>query len=64
MRRADYNLFVVGAARTGRTSTMHRVLTQTAREAPTPPDYCYVYNFTDPYRPAALEPRSRRHRRE
>jgi hypothetical protein len=55
MRRAGYNLFVVGAARTGRTSTMHRVLTRTAREAATPWDYCYVYNFADPYRPAALE---------
>ena len=55
MRRPGYNLFVVGAARTGRTSTMHRVLTRTAREEPTPSDYCYVYNFADPYRPAALE---------
>jgi lon-related putative ATP-dependent protease len=55
MRRAGYNLFVVGAARTGRTSTMHRVLTRTAREERTPSDYCYVYNFADPYRPAALE---------
>jgi hypothetical protein len=45
MRRAGYNLFVVGAARTGRTSTMHRVLTRTAREAPTPSDYCYVAPF-------------------
>jgi lon-related putative ATP-dependent protease len=55
MRRPGYNLFAVGAARTGRTSTMHRVLTRTARAEPTPSDYCYVYNFADPYRPAALE---------
>ena len=55
MRRPGYSMFVVGAARTGRTSTMHRVLTRTAREEPTPSDYCYVFNFDDPYRPAALE---------
>jgi len=55
MRRPGYSMFVVGAVRTGRTSTMHRVLTRTAREEPTPSDYGYVYNFVDPYRPAALE---------
>ncbi len=40
-------MFVVGAARTGRTSTMHRVLTRTAREEPTPSDHCYVFNFAE-----------------
>jgi predicted ATP-dependent protease len=34
---------------------MRRVLTQTAQAEPPPSDYCYVYNFTDPYRPRALE---------
>jgi lon-related putative ATP-dependent protease len=55
MRRPGYSMFVVGAARTGRTSTMRRALTRTAQEEPTPSDYCYAYNFADPYRPAALE---------
>jgi lon-related putative ATP-dependent protease len=54
MRRAGYNLFVLGAPRTGKTSTMRRVLTRTASEEPTPPDHCYVFNFADPYRPTAL----------
>jgi lon-related putative ATP-dependent protease len=55
MRRAGYSMFVVGAARTGRTSTMRRALIRAAQEEPTPSDYCYVYNFGDPYRPASLE---------
>ncbi|MBI3030627.1 MAG: AAA family ATPase [Candidatus Rokubacteria bacterium] len=55
MRRAGYNLFVLGPAATGKTTTMRRVLTRTAQEEPTPPDYCYVHNFADPYRPTALE---------
>ncbi len=55
MRRPGYNLFVLGPARTGRTSTMRRVLATTAAAEPTPSDYCYVYNFSDPYRPVALE---------
>ena len=55
MRRPGYSMFVVGAARTGRTSTMRRALTRTARDEASPPDYCYVFNFADPYRPAALE---------
>jgi lon-related putative ATP-dependent protease len=55
MRRAGFNLFALGAPRTGKTSTMRQVLTRTALEEPTPPDLCYVFNFADPYRPTALE---------
>jgi predicted ATP-dependent protease len=55
MRRPGYNLFVLGPARTGRTSAMRRVLARAAVDAPTPPDICYVHHFADPYRPTALE---------
>lgn len=55
MRHAGYNLFVLGPARTGKTSSMKRVLARAAEGEPVPPDYCYVHNFTDPYRPTALE---------
>ncbi len=55
MRRAGYNLFVLGPPRTGKTTTMRRVLDQRAAGEPTPPDWCYVHNFADPYRPTALE---------
>jgi lon-related putative ATP-dependent protease len=55
MRRAGYNLFVLGPTATGKATTMRRVIGRTAREEATPPDWCYVHNFADPYRPTALE---------
>jgi lon-related putative ATP-dependent protease len=55
MKNVGYNLFVLGLPATGKTSAMKRVLTRTAGDEPTPSDHCYVHNFVDPYRPAALE---------
>jgi lon-related putative ATP-dependent protease len=54
MRNRGYNLFVLGPARTGKTSTMRRILARTAEGEPPPFDYCYVHNFQDSYRPTAL----------
>src|SRR3989304_2633028 len=55
MREVGYNLFVLGPSRTGKTSAMKRVLARAAEPESVPPDYCYVHNFEDPYRPVALE---------
>jgi lon-related putative ATP-dependent protease len=55
MRQAGYNLFVLGPPRTGKATTMRRVLDRRAEAEPTPSDWCYVHNFADPYRPTALE---------
>ncbi|HXJ81408.1 MAG TPA: ATP-binding protein [Candidatus Methylomirabilis sp.] len=52
--RDGYNLFVLGPARTGKTSTMKRILARAAESEPVPAEYCYVHNFQDPYRPIAL----------
>lgn len=54
MRHAGYNLFVLGPSRTGKTTTMRRVLARAAAAEPVPSDHCYVHNFSDPYRPTAL----------
>lgn len=55
MKHEDYNLFVLGPAATGKTTTMERLLAAAAAEQPRGSDYCYVVNFADPYRPTALE---------
>ena len=55
VRHHGYNLFALGPAATGKTTTMQRLLGKTDQEQPAPSDYCYVHNFTDPYRPSAIE---------
>jgi len=55
MRRRGYNLFVLGPPRTGKRTSLRRVLDRRAAEERTPSDWCYVHGFADPYRPAALE---------
>jgi lon-related putative ATP-dependent protease len=55
VRHHGYNLFALGPAATGKTTTMQRLLGKTAQDQPVSSDYCYVHNFTDPYRPSAIE---------
>jgi predicted ATP-dependent protease len=55
MKQAGYNLFVLGAPATGKTTAMQRMLARVAAEEPAGQDCCYVHNFADPYRPTALE---------
>jgi lon-related putative ATP-dependent protease len=49
-----FNVFVMGATGTGRSSVAHLVLGEAARQQPAPPDWCYLHNFDDPQRPRAL----------
>ena len=55
MKRGGYNMFVLGLPATGKTTSMRRFLAAAAADSVTPPDWCYVHNFADPYRPSALE---------
>jgi len=50
-----YNIFMVGAAGTGRTTTIQRYLQKHAPNEPAPTDWIYVHNFVDGYRPIALQ---------
>lgn len=50
-----YNLFMVGAAGTGRTTTIQRYLQKHAPTESAPSDWIYVHNFADAYRPIALQ---------
>ncbi|MBC7252069.1 MAG: AAA family ATPase [Anaerolineae bacterium] len=49
-----YNVYVLGPAGTGRTTTIQRFLERRAAKGPVPDDWCYVYNFDEPSRPRAL----------
>jgi lon-related putative ATP-dependent protease len=54
MDRPDYNLFVVGPPRTGRTFTILHHLRRRAALRPTPSDWVYVHDFQAPDRPRAI----------
>jgi len=49
-----YNIYVCGAAGTGRSTAVRRLLEELSRERPTPDDICYVNNFKDPDSPKVL----------
>ncbi len=49
-----FNLYVSGLPGTGRTTAIKQFLEELAAAQPTPPDWCYVNNFTDPSRPNAI----------
>jgi len=51
---AGYNIFAVGPTGTGRMFTVLARAREAAARQPTPGDWCYVYNFDDSRRPAAL----------
>ena len=54
MDKKGFNIYVAGLPGTGRTTAVMSFLEKVAAQKPTPPDWCYVYNFKDPYRPRAL----------
>ena len=49
-----YNIFALGPAGAGRTTTIRRYLSQVASTRPVPNDWIYVYNFEDPDEPIAI----------
>jgi lon-related putative ATP-dependent protease len=50
----EYNIFVAGPPRAGKTETIMAYVQELAAKEPTPPDWIYVHNFKDPERPQAL----------
>lgn len=49
-----YNMFVTGAAGSGRATTVLARVRTLAKDLPKGEDWCYVHNFTDSYRPMAI----------
>jgi lon-related putative ATP-dependent protease len=54
MRRKGYNIYALGPSGTGKHTVIEDLLRQRANSMPTPPDWCYVNNFTDPQQPLRL----------
>ncbi|MCB8928450.1 MAG: AAA family ATPase [Ardenticatenaceae bacterium] len=54
MVQDGYNLFALGPNGVGKYTAVCRYLDQYAHNKPTPPDWCYVYNFAQPHQPNAI----------
>lgn len=54
IRNHGFNLFVLGPRGVDRHSLVRRFLENRATDEKAPPDWCYVYNFSDPDCPRAI----------
>lgn len=54
IRQKGYNIFVVGATGTGRTSTIQKLLKEESQKEDAPEDIVLLYNFDDKDRPLAV----------
>ena len=54
IRNKGFNIYVSGYAGSGRKTALRAYLRELAKGQPTPPDWCYVNNFKDPYRPNTI----------
>jgi len=55
VKEPGFNIYAAGLPGTGKTTTVLDFLKETARDDPTPSDWCYVNNFSDEYQPKVLE---------
>ncbi|UMZ75025.1 Lon protease family protein [Natranaerofaba carboxydovora] len=53
--KPGYNIYLAGSPGTGKTSYAKAMANDRAEKAPTPSDWCYVFNFKKPEEPKALE---------
>ncbi len=55
MKAKGFNIFAAGPPVTGKRPATRSYLEKIAKTKPTPPDWCYVNNFVNPYEPKALK---------
>ncbi|MBZ4659945.1 MAG: ATP-dependent protease [Desulfacinum sp.] len=55
MKEKGYNIYIAGPAKAGLTYIARTFLEEQAKKEPTPPDWCYVYNFKQPDEPKSLK---------
>jgi lon-related putative ATP-dependent protease len=55
IRERGFNIYVAGYPGTGRMTAVKDFLEEVAKKKHVPPDWCYVYNFHNPYEPKAIQ---------
>ncbi len=55
MKEQGYNIFIAGPSKAGLTYTARTFIEDQARQEPTPPDWCYVFNFKEVDKPECLK---------
>ena len=55
MKEPGYNIFIAGPPKAGLSYIARSFLEEQARQEPTPPDWCYVFNFKEPDKPDCLQ---------
>jgi lon-related putative ATP-dependent protease len=55
IKERGFNIYVAGYPGTGRMTAVKDFLKELAKTKPTPPDWCYVHNFPNPYEPKAIK---------
>lgn len=55
MKESGYNIFIAGPPKAGLTYMAKTFIEEQAKKEPTPPDWCYVYNFKEQDKPKALK---------
>ena len=55
MKEPGYNIFIAGPSKAGLTYTARTFIEDQARQEPTPPDWCYVFNFKEQDKPKGLK---------
>jgi len=55
IKEHGFNIYMAGLPGSGRTTAVKDFLEEMAKGRPVPSDWCYVYNFSDPFVPRAIK---------
>ncbi len=55
MKSSGYHIFIAGPSKAGLTYAARTYIQEQAKKEPTPPDWCYVYNFKEADKPKRIK---------